>query len=361
MNTERLLREVERRLPHLSGADRTEVIDALREEIARERRRVDPAGTVELERERRQEAETLREILEAINRQGTLEETIGEVLKQLGRIVVFDSCSVALLEGDGRFRIIAGRGFEESSPVVGLTFRDDISDLLRQSTAPIAIDDISQDLRFARIAGTPNIRSWAGIPLLVEGEVIGLLCLDRHQVAPFDEEELHRAKAVAFSAAAAIRKAQLHEKVRRYAILMEQVVRVDQAVFAERPAPEIADLILEGAIRVGAYSGGLLVLDDPQRGSSIAASQGTSLEPGVTAPPELASRQSRRLDGVRHASIAGATQVTDSLYLVPLASADAHLGNLVLFDRDAPSADDLLMEAYASRAAAALRHATSHR
>ena len=51
----------------------------------------------------------------------------------------------------------------------------------------------------------------------MEGEVIGLLCLDRHRVEPFDEEDLHRAKAVAFSAAAAIRKAQLLEQVRRYA------------------------------------------------------------------------------------------------------------------------------------------------
>ena len=64
--------------------------------------------------------------------------------------------------------------------------------------------------------------------------MIGILCLDRHRVEPFDDEDLHRAKAVAFSAAAAIRKAQLLEQIRRYAALMERLVEVDQAVFAGR-------------------------------------------------------------------------------------------------------------------------------
>ena len=50
MNTDRLLREVETRLARLGEADRQEVLDAVREEIARERRRVEPELTVEAER-----------------------------------------------------------------------------------------------------------------------------------------------------------------------------------------------------------------------------------------------------------------------------------------------------------------------
>src|SRR5438045_3153551 len=98
MNTDRLLREIERRLADLPERARAEAIDAVREEIARDRRRLDPSSTVETERERRIEAETLREVLEAINRQASLEDTMQEVLKQLSRIVAFDSCSVALAD-----------------------------------------------------------------------------------------------------------------------------------------------------------------------------------------------------------------------------------------------------------------------
>src|SRR3982751_2896058 len=82
MFADRLVREVEKRLlalPDVAAPVREEVLDALREEIARERRRVDPTSTVENERTRRVEEETLREILEAINRQASLKDTIDEV------------------------------------------------------------------------------------------------------------------------------------------------------------------------------------------------------------------------------------------------------------------------------------------
>ena len=54
-------------------AARAEVLDAVREETGRERRRIDPGSTVETERERRVEAETLRDVSEAITRTPRLE------------------------------------------------------------------------------------------------------------------------------------------------------------------------------------------------------------------------------------------------------------------------------------------------
>ncbi|MGH9366511.1 MAG: hypothetical protein ACRD3M_02415, partial [Thermoanaerobaculia bacterium] len=86
MNSDRLIREIEKRLAHLPDAARAEVAEAVREELGRERR-MDPGSTVETERERRVEAETLRDVLEAVNRAARLESIIEEVLKQLARIV----------------------------------------------------------------------------------------------------------------------------------------------------------------------------------------------------------------------------------------------------------------------------------
>ena len=63
MDMERLLREVEKRLGGLDAANRAEALDAMREEIARERRRMTLSFTVEAERERRVEAETLKDVL----------------------------------------------------------------------------------------------------------------------------------------------------------------------------------------------------------------------------------------------------------------------------------------------------------
>jgi len=374
MNVDRLVREVEKRLEKLSESDRAEVLDALREEISRERRRLDVAGTVEAERERRIEAETLREILEAINRQARLEETIEEVLKQLARIVPYDSCSLALLDPDGRFRIIAAKGFPEDDRVVGRTFRDPLSEAVLESRWPFSVPDVQADKRFAGTPGREQIRSWAGIPLLVEGDVLGLLGLDRHRVAPFDEEELHRAKAVAFSAAAAIRKARLLEQVRRYATLMERVVAVDHAVFAGREPAAIALAILEGAVVLGNYPGGLLVLDDPS-GPRVVAEVGTTAPapdapagpaPAETllaprsAPAPFAARVISRLPAAVAKDLGEALGITlaSDLYLVPLIASETWLGTLVLLDPNGETPDDRIMDAYASRAAAAYLHAT---
>lgn len=360
MNTDRLVREVEKRLLHLSETDREEVLDAVREEIARERRRLDPGLTVEAERERRLEAEILREILEAINRQARLEDTIEEVLKQLGRIVSFDSCSVALLDGDGRFRIIAARGFADSRRVLGVAFRDPVTEEICARPQTVSIADVQADERFSKIEGTDLIRSWAGIPLLVEGEIIGLLSLDRARVDPFDEEDLHRAKAVAFSAAAAIRKAKLLEQIRRYARLMERVVEVDQAVFAGRPPQVLAQKILEGALAVGRYPGGMLVLAGPA-GPQVAAAAGllAGTEGRVT-PPELLVRSTTRFPAEEAARIGrslGLDLPPLTLYVVPASTSETTVGALALLD-EGEGPDDRLMESYASRAATAYLHAS---
>ena len=364
MNNDRLLRDVEKRLEHLAPSDRAEAVDAIREEIARERRHGSPPTTVEGERQRRLEAETLRAILEAINRQGTLEETIEEVLKQLSKIVAFDSCSVALVDADDTFRVIAARGFPPTAQVIGTTFRNALTEILLRSTSPLAVGDVLGDDRYQQqgVVGTHPIRSWAGIPLLVEGEVIGLLNLDRHHVDPFEDEDLHRAKAVAFSAAAAIRKAQLLEKVRRYAALMERLVQVDQAVFAGRSSDHVLHLILDGALRVGTYRGGLLLLEAEGGPPVVAAAIGdVGLKLGARAPALLASRTPLRLTAGEVWRLAADSDITlpaCGMFLVPVATAEMHVGTLALLDPNGISIDDRLMEAYASRAAVAYFHST---
>lgn len=363
MSPDRVLREIEKRLAALPDAQREEVLDAVREALARDRRQEDLGLTVESERERRKEAETLREVLEAINRQARLRETIDEVLKQLSRLVSFDSSSLAVVEPDGQLRIVGGRGFEDTDRIAGLCFRDPLSDAIREQRIALSLADVSQDERFAKIAGTEKIRSWAGIPLLVEGEVVGLISLDRHRVHPFDDDEMHRAKLVAFSAAAAIRKAQLLEQVRRYATVMEQVVAVDQAVFAGQPPAAVLEAILDGALVLGTHEGGLLVLE---KGAKVAAARGEALAgaAGRPAPKQLLVRSATRFpveaaaEAFRSARLAPPAA---PLYAVPIASADTYVGALALLDPDGETLDDRLMESYASRAAAAYLHAVRGR
>jgi hypothetical protein len=366
LNTERLIREIEKRLHDVPWQAREEALDAIREEVARERRRSEAAPTIETERLRRQEAETLREVLEAINRQARLIDTIQEVLKQLARIVVYDSCSLSLLEADGQFRIFAVRGLDEPSGLEGVLFKTPLSDELRTTRSVVSVSDVREDERFVPIQDVDVVRSWAGLPLFVEGDVIGMLSLERHRVEPFDDEDLHRAKAVAFSAAAAIRKARLLEQVRRYAALMERTVAVDQAVFTHRAPEEIAQTILEGAAQLGSYPGGLLVLGLGEQ-ARVAAVLGGFADHGLLGEraPDAVSRDAEaRLAPEQTVEIGreiGIDLPAVPFYIVPLLTNESQVGTLALLDPNGDTADDRLMNAYASRAATAYLYATRDR
>lgn len=350
-----------RRLEELGLERRDEAVQAVREALHRERTRLGLGETVERERERRVEAETLREVLEAIARPARLEETIEEVLRQLARLVDFDACSLALCEA-GRCRVLAGHGFPEGLRVEGVTYSSPLVDELRAGVWPLTLDDAAADPRYVLAPGFPPVRSWAGVPLLVEGEVIGLLSLDRRRVDPFTDDDLQRARAVAFSAGAAIRKAQLLAQVRRYATLMEQVVAVDQAVFGGRPLEAVLRQVLQGALRIGSYPQGLLlVAGEAGLKAELAQGEEASASLGVTLPAALGQGGVQRLDPPRATALG---LPAAALLLVPLAVQDPSgpaLGLLALFDVDGESPDDRLLESFASRVAAAWRHSLADR
>ena len=358
MNVDRLLREVEARLAGLAEGHRHEVLDALREEIARERRHVEPELTVEAERRRRVEAETLREVLEAINRPGRLDETLDEVLKQLMRLITCDSCLIALLEGDGSFRALAARGLAETYALTGRRFRNALTDELRESRAPFSIADVEGDPRFARMEGLPPVRSWCGVPLLVEGEMIGLLTFGRDRVEPFEDDELHSAKAIAFSAAAAIREG----RAPRQGATLRRAhgaargggpggVRGRRS--RERGAARSWKAPAASATTAGASSCST-ACGEPEVLATLGETFGVAQ--GLSAPMDMDTPTPKRLPADALPALGTALGLTlppMELYLVPLSSDGAHVGTLALIDPDGETSDDRLMESFASRAATA--------
>ena len=202
------------------------------------------------------------------------------------------------------------------------------------------------------------------LPLLLEGELVGMLLAGRHSLDTFSAEDLQRAKAVAFWTAATLGRVQQLDQLRRYATLLEQVADVDQRVFRGGQPEAVLPAILEGACRIGSYRGGLLVLQTP-RGPVVAASHGEGFAAAVGrgAPAELASTAARRLPAARLLDIAEALGVelpAEQTYLVPLVAPDAYVGCLALLDPNGESPDDRLIESYAARTALAYRYAVLH-
>ena len=271
MNIDRLLRDVEARLADWDEPQRLEVMDALREALARERRSLDPTFTVESERERRQNAEELRGALEAIHRSVRSPEALEEVLKQLERVVPTDFAVLAVAEPGAGLRISAVRGAE----LAGLRGRAARGRPARRrsrarSGSRWRCATPRRTRRRFRSWARRRMRSWMALPLLLEGDVVGMLVAGRHALDTFSNEDVQRAKAVASWTAATLRRVQQLDQLRRYATLLEQVADVDQRVFSGESPDALAAAILEGACRVGSYRGGLLILQTP-RGPVVAA------------------------------------------------------------------------------------------
>jgi hypothetical protein len=368
LNIDRILRDVEVRLAATEGLAgpneslRHEVMDVLREAIARERRGLDPSFTVERERERRVNAEQLRGALEAIHGSVRPDEALNEVLKQFGRVVQVDFSLAAVAEPGTGLRVAAVGGAEFPG-LVGAILADPRLDAAGEERRAVRVRDAEAEGPLA-LAGAPPLRSWVALPLLLEGDVVGMLVAGRLALDTFTDEDLGRAKAVAFWAAAALRRVQLQDQVRRYATLLEQVVEVDQRVFRGEGPDALSPAILEGACRIGGYNGGMLVLQTP-RGPVVAATTGDVLAGAVgrEAPADLASVGARRLSAARMLDVAeslGVELPAEQTFLVPLATPEGWVGCLALLDPNGESPEDRLLEAYASRAAAAWRHAALH-
>lgn len=339
-------------------------MDVLREAVARERRSLDPSFTVERERERRQSAEELRGALEAIHRSVRSDDALLEVLKQLERVVPTDFAVLAVAEPSAGLRIAAVRG-AESEVFAGALLPDDPRiAVAREQHIVVSVPDAEATGERFPLVGAPPLRCWIALPLLLEGEVVGMLVAGRHALDSFSAEDQQRAKAVAFWTAATLARVQQLDQLRRYAAFLEQVADVDQLVFRGERPDAIAPAILEGACRIGAYRGGLLTLQTP-RGPVVGAAHGDAFAAafGRSAPAELAATAARRLPAARMLDVAEALNMelpAEQTYLVPLAAPDAYVGCLALLDPNGESPDDRLIEAYGARTALAYRFASLH-
>jgi hypothetical protein len=359
---ERLLREVERRLQEFDAPLRRSVLEALREALVRERRFAELPATVEEERERRIEADQLREAVDAIGRPVSTEAALAEAVKQTSRVVEVDAVAVVSHEPPNGFRVVAALG-AATEGLVGRLLTDPRLPALTECHQPTSVADAEATGEQAPLPLSELLRAWAALPMLHEGECVGLLVLGRRVASGFGEEELHLARQIAVSVAAVLRHGRQLTQVRRYAVLLEQVAEVDQRVFRGEPLDRLGQAVLDGACRVGGYGGGLLVLQTP-RGPIVAATAGEAFAPaqGRPAPADLAATTSRRLSAARMLEVADALEVVlpaGQTQLVPLATADAYVGCLALLEPPDETPDERLIESYALRAAVAWRHAAS--
>jgi diguanylate cyclase (GGDEF)-like protein/PAS domain S-box-containing protein len=137
-------------------------------------------------------------------------------VEELHRAFGYHMCAVIRLRQDDRVHALAVRG----SPFVDLAMRewsqpvgDGMIGRCLRERAPLLVNDVRADPDYAVTPETADVRSELVAPLMVEGEVWGAINLEELVEDAFDDEDSQLLCILANQVAAAIRSAQLVQRV----------------------------------------------------------------------------------------------------------------------------------------------------
>jgi len=213
--------------------------------------------------EGRELAETLLKVASTINTTLEQDRVLALILEQLAQVVHYDSASIMLLDGE-TLNTVARRSIhvpESQFLSVRVGKLSHVHEVIEQQRA-VVITDTHNDSRWMRRQGSENIRCWLGVPLVVQGRVIGLLNLSNNIPGSYTDHHVQVAVAFAAHAAIAIANARLYtqaqqeieERERAQAALhqsqthlQERVIELQRAKAAEQKQRELAETLSEAA------------------------------------------------------------------------------------------------------------------
>jgi diguanylate cyclase (GGDEF)-like protein len=154
---------------------------------------------VESAQRRADKSETLREASAMVSVTRETDRAIPLILEQLKRVVPYDSASVQLLQGD-ELEIVGGSGFSDHSAVVGMKFSihgHNPNSVVMETGRSYLMNDVRDTYEEFLKPPNDHIRSWLGVPLIIQDRIIGLLSIDSSKPNNFTEEDTNLASIFA--------------------------------------------------------------------------------------------------------------------------------------------------------------------
>ncbi len=206
---------------------------------------IENARLYQQEQERRQVAESLRDILRVLNSDRPLHEILLQIVQQAKLLLGADACVLYRNDHEsGRVIIEASTGLPADFAGIDSLPLDAASSLGMDAVAdsvlsyqPLAISDL-QEAATAAPAGDPetlpaevqrwqaasarHYRAFLVTPLVIKDELFGSLGFHYVQPRRFPREDVHLAGAFGDQAALAIENARLHEQAERSAVVEER-------------------------------------------------------------------------------------------------------------------------------------------
>ncbi len=241
----------------------------------------------------REQLAATSEVLAVIGRSASdLEGVLETVVESARKLCAADAGQVFLVDGD-RYRFAHGSGmtpeyreFIASNPVV--LDRGTLAGRVGLDRRATQITDVLADPDYAladaqRMAG---YRTVMGVPMLLDGEVVGMLSVWRTQVDPFSDHAVKVLTAFAAQAALAVRTVDLvralesrTDELGRKVTQLEALGAVGQAVSSSLNLTQVLNTIITQAVQLSGSDGGSIYeFDEDAREFRVETVCGTSPE-----------------------------------------------------------------------------------
>ncbi len=179
------------------------------------------------EREQRAMAEALRDTAEALNSTLDFDEILDRILVNVAHVVPHDSANIMLVESGKayivRYMDYTGRnletGMNKQTFVVAQT---PTFSYMIEARMPLIISDVHRDPQWIKLPESKWIKSYAALPISLEGNVIGFLNLNSTRSNAFSSKLIDRLQAFSNQIALAVHNAQLYQQAQELAALNER-------------------------------------------------------------------------------------------------------------------------------------------
>ncbi len=182
---------------------------------------IENARLYQAEREQRELAETLREVGSTLVSTLHADAVLDRLLEQVSRVVSNDAVDIRLFEGN-HARPVRWRGYERfgNAELGRLVFPmgpvHDLQETVETDQA-VLILDTHADPGWTHYVGFDWLRSYAGVPIRMRGEVIGFLDVVSATPGFFGPKHAERLKVFADQAAIALENARLYAEAQEAA------------------------------------------------------------------------------------------------------------------------------------------------
>jgi GAF domain-containing protein/ligand-binding sensor domain-containing protein len=187
---------------------------------------IENARYFEAEQRRAEQFRVITEVARRITLTLDQQEMLSEMARLIRKAFGYYHVGIGLIEGDELvYRVGAGELWDDPAfafkPARLKLGKEGISGRVAASGEPLLIPDVSQDPRYVWMEGSQT-RSELVVPILVKGQVIGVLDAQSDRVSAFDNADLAVLQSLAHQAGAAIENARLYAQAQQAAVMEER-------------------------------------------------------------------------------------------------------------------------------------------